>query len=153
MEIKPIPSHETSASIRYIDAWYDEFYCPFCGMKTIDFVAGELEAMVCPHMVFAEADGEVLYMSDSFLKEIRKLIPTADEERAYQFSSFPWPSADGNSDINVSAGSFCEIVPNSLTISTFDGLSGEDTIVSFAPVDVERSDRLKAKAKRVRRSF
>lgn len=148
MEIQPIPKHENAVSIRYEDSWHGDVYCPFCGMKSIGFVSGQLEAMPCPHIVFAEAHGEVLHIADVFIQLLKELVPSVTEEKAYGLGGIPWPNSDNDGLVNISTDSFCTIVPNSITIATFDSESGEEMTVTFAPVDVQKSARLDVKSVR-----
>lgn len=139
MEIQPIPSHKNAFYIRYEDTWHGDVFCPFCGTKSVDFVSGELEASVCPHIVFAETDCEVLHIADVFLRELKKLVPSVTEEMALSAGTVPWPDFHGDGVGPVSIDSFCIIVPNSITIATFDSETGEERTLSFVPADVHKS--------------
>lgn len=147
--MKPIPKHENAIDIRYEDTWHGDMYCPFCGTKSIDFIDGKPEAMICPHLVFAEADAQVLHIADVFQKELKKIIPSFTEENADDRGTFPWPSADGDGTESISTDSFCSIVPNSITIGTIDSSTGDETVVSFAPIDVARLEPLNVKPVRL----
>lgn len=148
MQFQEIPKDPSSATIIYHDDWHGDLFCPFCGIKAIEFVDGELEAMVCPHMICAAAHGSVLYVSDLFLSELQKLDNTLTYERVCNRGSVPWPDADGDI-FDVSTDSFCSIVPKSITIITVDSDTGEEMTVSFVPVPAPRSARLDVKSKKL----
>jgi hypothetical protein len=148
MQYLEIPEDPSSVAIIYNDDWNGDLFCPFCGIKAIEFVDGELEAMVCPHLLCAAAHGSVLYVSDLFLLELQKLDNTLTYERVCNRGSVPWPDADGHID-DVSTDSFCGIVPKSLTIINVDTKTGEEMTVSFVPVPAPRSARLDVKSKKL----
>jgi hypothetical protein len=147
--MKPIPKHENAIYIRYEDTWHGDIFCPFCGTKSIDFVDGKPEAIICPHLIFAEADAQVLLIADVFLQKLKEIIPSFTEKKANDRGTFPWPSADGGGMESISTDSFCQIVPNSITIATFDSNTGDKTVVSFVPVDVARLEPLNVKPLRL----
>ena len=135
LDLKPIPEHENSVDIMYEDVPDDSFYCPFCGTETISYINNKLEYNVCDHLICACAEGATLMVSDVFLRHLQELVPTVTHERACETGNIPWPDVDG-SIVNVSTNSFCGIVPNSLTIHTFNTGNGEEVTVSYAPVVV-----------------
>jgi hypothetical protein len=135
LEVKPIPAHKNSVDILYEDIPDTNFHCPFCGTETITHANDELEHNVCKHLICAFAEGAVLFVSDLFLQHLQKLVPKVTHEHACQLGSIPWPDEDG-SITNVSTDSFCGIVPNSLTIRTFNTGDGEEVTVSYAPIEV-----------------
>lgn len=143
-----IPTDPSSVTIVYRDDWNGDLFCPFCGIKAIEFVDGELEAMVCPHIICAAAHGAVLHVSDLFLEALKKLDSTLTYERVCNRGSVPWPDADGHI-YDFSTDSFCGIVPKSITIITVDSETGEEMTVAFAPVPAPRSARLNVQSKRL----
>lgn len=135
MDFKPIPSHGNSVDIRYEDIPDTSFHCPFCGTETISYDNRELEHNPCEHLICACAEDAVLFVSDLFLQHLQKLVPTVTLEQALEQGHVSWPDNDG-SIINVSTESFCKIVPNALTIRTFNTGNGEEVTVSYAPIEV-----------------
>lgn len=135
MNIKPIPKHESSVAIMYEDIPDGSFYCPFCGTETITYFDQNLKNNFCDHLIFACAEGAVLTVSDLFLRHLKDIVPEVTHELACEIGHIPWADRDG-SVVNVSTDSFCGIVPNSLTIRTFNTGKGEEIAVSFAPVVV-----------------
>lgn len=134
MDLKPIPVHPNSVSIMLNDVWHGDLFCPFCGMKSVAFVGDELKAMPCPHLICATGLGAILYVSDLFMEKLVQMDSTLTYERVCDAGSVPWADTDGE-PLNVSTETFCGIVPNSISITTFDSKTGEDMTVSFAPVD------------------
>lgn len=135
MEVKPIPAHKNSVDILYEDIPDTNFHCPFCGTETISYDNRELEHNPCEHLICACAEDAVLFVSDLFLQHLQKLVPKVTHEQACEHGSIPWPDEDG-SNCPVSTDSFCSIVPNSLTIRTFNTGNGEEVTVSYAPIEV-----------------
>lgn len=140
-----IPTDPSSVTIVYRDDWNGDLFCPFCGIKAIEFVDGELEAMVCPHVLCAAAHGSVLLVSDVFLAELKKLDATVTYKQACEMGYMLWSDSRGQV-CHVSTDSFCGIVPKSLTIIAADTKTGEEMTVSFAPVPAPRSARLDVKS-------
>ena len=142
MSIKPIPKHKNAVSIVYEDTWNGDVFCPFCGMKAIAFVMGEIEAMTCPHIFFAEAHGQVLLASPAFLESVNEIIADSSKKILEDCETVSWPAADDDDFFDVSLGNFCSVFPNSITITTLDSQTGEEMTVGFAPVNAPRSSRL-----------
>ena len=142
MVIQTIPDHENSVYIMYEDIWHGDIYCPFCGTISVNLLSGQLEEMMCPHILFAESPSEIVYLADIFLKELQKLVPSLTRERAFDVGSVPWPSDEGDGFVSTSTSSFCGIFPNSITIATCDSQTGDETTISFAPVNVAKLERL-----------
>jgi hypothetical protein len=132
---KPIPKHENSVEILYRDVLVTSFHCPFCGTETISYVNRELEHNVCDHLICAFAEDIILTISDVFLERLKELVPTVTLEQAFEQGHVSWPDNDG-SIIKVTTESFCGIVPNALTIRTFNTANGEEVTVSYAPIEV-----------------
>ena len=135
MEIKPIPEHENSVDIMYEDIPDNSFHCPFCGTETITYVNQELQHDVCDHLICAAAEDRILTVSDLFLRHLQNLVPTVTHELACDKGQIPWPRTDG-SIVNVTTDSFTAIVPNSLTIRTFNTGNSDEVTVSYAPIVV-----------------
>lgn len=148
MQFKEIPKDPSSVTVIYNDDWHGDLFCPFCGIKAIEFVDGELEAMVCPHVLCAAAHGSVLLVSDVFLAALKKLDATVTYEQACERGYMVWPDSDGHM-CHVSTDSFCGIVPKSITIITVDSETCEEMTVAFAPVPAPRSARLNVQSKRL----
>lgn len=136
MDLKPIPVHPNSVSIVLYDVCDGDLFCPFCGTKSVAYVGDELEAMPCPHLICATGLSAVLYVSDLFMEKLLDMDSTLTYERVCDVGSVPWADTDGE-PLNVSTDSFCGIVPNSISITTFDSRTGEERAVSFAPVNTD----------------
>ena len=135
MDLKPIPHHENTVDILYENVSDERFYCPFCGVETISYINGTFEHTACEHLICASAEGVVLTVSDLFLRHLQDLVPTVTHEAACDKGVIPWSMVDGT-NVSVATDNFTGIVPNSLTIRTFNTGNGEEVAVSYAPVVV-----------------
>jgi hypothetical protein len=131
-DIRPIPKKSNVTLIHYPDWFHSDFYCPFCGTRSIKMREGEFVAQKCPHLVFVERVCAVIFASDELVAEIRKISPQSSADQIRDCGFVAWPDAQGW-DWTVPVREFCCLIDNSLTIISEHADTGDDVVVCYRP--------------------
>jgi hypothetical protein len=118
--------------IHYPDWFHSDFYCPFCGTKSVVMQKGEFVVRSCPHLVFVERVYAVIFASDELVAEIQKISPQSSVEQIRYYGFVTWPDAQGR-DWTVPVREFCCLVENSLTFISEHADAGDDVVVCYKP--------------------